>query len=582
MKSIHDYITEDLVTNMLCDMRVRVADQIHKKELFSNLYAKGVKDNEIITNNSEIYSLLPSRKQWKQLKKNFRQTKNGQVITTHKKNVLRLKITIAHYRKTDPSAKFLINLDNFIRSVCKAFTDKNYRITSPKTFAVVKDRKTNNDDKIECRPISMYSNLLDRIVIKITNKYLSELFDPYFCHCDSLAFRTKRTYYGEEILTTHHHAVDRINAFRKKYNSRNIYVSECDIKKFYDSVDHLIVKQQFKYFLAKAKKDNRNIDSKAIRRIFISYLNSFSFPKDVFSKNTDTEFWKEQNEVNGYFKWIDKELIEAGYYSIKSIRNAKIGVPQGGAISGLIANMVLDFVDEKIQQTLNKRMLYIRYCDDMILLSTNKQAAIKATTRFINTLTKDLKLIPHKPEIPEIHDKKFWDQKSKRVYKWESSKNTAPWIGFVGYEFRRTGELRIRKKSLNKELKKQRSVFLKIFRISIKPTCKSKGTLLESLSNRLIGMSIGRVSIWNYRNFINELCWIVGFKKLPSNKYSSNQIKQLDKNRSKYLFLAAKRITTMNNKDDDKKEKEVKMRFIPKYYGLPFSYYFHNLKNKQS
>lgn len=580
MKSIHEYITNDMVIDILCNMRVRIAEQIHKKELINSLANQSNKCDKLIDNNSELFSLLPNRKSWKTLKKEFRHSKSSQVISTHKKNVLRLKITISHYRKMHPMAQFLVNLDSFIQEVRYAFRNKDYKILSPITYAVAKQGTANRNSKIECRPISMYSRLLDKVVIKIANRYMSELFDPYFCHRDSLAFRAKRCYYGSDVFTTHHHAVDRINAFRKKYNSRNIYVSECDIKKFYDSVDHAVVKRQFKYFLGMAKKDHPNIDTISIKRIFIGYLNSFSFSKDVFSKNDDTAFWEGQRIPNGCFEWINKDLIENGYYTKRTIKNAKIGVPQGGAISGLIANMVLDAADKNVKDHLTKRMLYIRYCDDMILLSTNKSAAEKVTTIFINTLTSDLRLIPHKPVAPSFHDRTFWKEKSKHVYKWDINCMAAPWIGFVGYEFRRTGEIRIRKKSLIKEKDKQREVFLKIVSISQKETCKSKGTLLESLSSRLLGMSVGRVSMWNYRNFHNELCWISGFEKLIPNQYSASQIKQLDRNRSRYLFLAIKKIKVMKELEDSRQANSIvkAKRVIPQYYGLPYSYYFHYVK----
>ena len=77
--------------------------------------------------------------------------------------------------------------------------------------------------------------------------------------------------------------------------------------------------------------------------------------------------------------------------------NLQVGVPQGGAISGLIANIVLNQVDDTITPKLHySNDLYIRYCDDMILLSTNKQRANKLF-RLYNKTVRNANLYIHTP-----------------------------------------------------------------------------------------------------------------------------------------------------------------------------------------
>lgn len=99
------------------------------------------------------------------------------------------------------------------------------------------------DGKIECRPISIFKSYKDRVILSLANKYLTILFDNFFDE-DSLAFRAKRNYHTHRnYFTTHHDAIDRILEFRERNAHKNIYVAECDMQKFYDSVRHSIVKR---------------------------------------------------------------------------------------------------------------------------------------------------------------------------------------------------------------------------------------------------------------------------------------------------------------------------------------------------
>lgn len=52
-------------------------------------------------------------------------------------------------------------------------------------------------------------------------------------------------------------------------------------------------------------------------------------------------------------------------------KRMRVGVPQGGALSLMIANFVLNDVDEVITKKEDDNRLFVRYCDDMILLHTD-------------------------------------------------------------------------------------------------------------------------------------------------------------------------------------------------------------------
>ena len=209
---------------------------------------------------------------------------------------------------------------------------------------------------------------------------------------DSLAFRAKRNYHTHiNYFTTHHDAIDRILEFRERNVRKNIYVAECDMQKFYDSVRHSIVKKEFQKLIRQVRKFY-SIDTTIIEHIFYSYLECYTFPKNVYQLNNDKYYWN-SHHINGYFGWIEKELLECGLCTRKGISRLEIGVPQGGALSGLIANIVLNFADKNVRRY-RGNFLYQRYCDDMILLHTNKKECSRILKCYGASL-KQLMLIPH-------------------------------------------------------------------------------------------------------------------------------------------------------------------------------------------
>jgi hypothetical protein len=144
-----------------------------------------------------------------------------------------------------------------------------------------------------------------------------------------------------------------------------------------------------------------------------------------------------------------------------------VGLPQGAALSPLIANMVLNEIDEHVleEKMQNGRitdpeLLYIRYCDDIVLMHTDLKQCTNLIQRYQQVLEQyALRYHPFK-HVAQMKDGKtlladgntypYWTKaKSKAPYLWGDGMGDAVrWIGFLGYEICRTGELRIRKSSV--------------------------------------------------------------------------------------------------------------------------------------
>jgi len=120
-----------------------------------------------------------------------------------------------------------------------------------------------------------------------------------------------------------------------------------------------------------------------------------------------------------------------------------------------------------------------------------------------------------------------------------------------------------------KEIKKQEEVVEEVRKAVEHGMRKSKGSVTESVIHRLVGMSVGRVSLRNYETVSNDLCWKNGFKELKPNKYSVKQIKQLDRNRNKLYYDLLKDLKEYEGDDNNKLDS--KPRQIV-HFNKPLSY----------
>ncbi|HZK95897.1 MAG TPA: reverse transcriptase domain-containing protein [Prolixibacteraceae bacterium] len=550
MKIFNDYFSDDKIIFYLCRIRAKYAKQRSKKHLIHllsndqkynyhlNAHKPGANENEE-DELSLLNSLLPSRRNWKKLKKASRYQKKNQRINTVDYNIKSLLVTIDYYRTHKPNESFLCNLDSFIKEIRESVNNPEYKIKPPSIIPKLKGKK--RMDKNVCRPISLFT-LKDRLIIGFTNKYLTEIFDDYFYE-KSFAFRAVKILDKKRTILTHHDAIQSILDYKKDYSGDELYVSECDISKFYDSVHHTRVKILFKRLINKIKKDNPHQYDVRAERIFYKYLESYSFTRNVlpYNEEVNRHYWEEKKIPNGSFGWVKEELLKLGYF--KNIKKANIGVPQGGAISGLIANIVLDYSDKQVLKSTNSQLHYVRFCDDMVMIHPSKEECENASKVYYKSLQKSF-LIPHDFQNDLINSSKsFWSDtiKSKAPYKWSNDpKNSFPWFGFVGYEIHYSGSLRVRKKSLKKEKEKQREVVSNILNAVRKGKRKSDWTIVESAANRLIGMSVGRINLTNFKEIENEMCWVTGFNKLKNNDQLRTQIKRLDNYRTKQLSTLIK------------------------------------------
>ena len=575
MRTFGEYISFWTVTDVLISKRVQLCDKRHKKHQL-HLLSPAMSLGQMTDTEQLLLSMMPPRKSWVSLstKTRYRELDDGhrQRKAAAKCNWQAIKWTIKKDKAGGEELPYLLRLKDFVGNIQARVHEEHFAFDVPVLFPDVKD-------ECSCRPLCKFESLEDSVILILANKYLTELFNGLFYE-ESLAFRSKRTYHGEEnCVTAHHHAIVRMKEYRKQFEGKRLYVSECDLQKFYDTVSHSVVRKCYYGLLKKAAKETPGLKFDEINRVFEAYLRCYGFPKNVYCKNVDKNFWEENkiDEKQRCFKWVDTKLLAK---SRRGLMRLQIGVPQGGALSGLIANMVLNSVDWQVKRKMTSSDLYLRYCDDMIIISTNKARCKKLFSIYYKG-TKKLKLVPHEPEKTlKFGQKEFWKGKSKDAYPWAMGREEASeWIGFVGYEMRRDGALRIRKKSFRKELDKQTKVVFEKTLDKIKNKKRvSNDSLLSSLESKLISMSVGKISVWNAPFMESEMCWSAGFKELEMNPVLEKQLRELDRHRWMMLGAAKRRIEGEKKKEVGVVRKDLEQieedNKNPDAHGMVHSYYY--------
>lgn len=557
-----DFINRDAAVKKLIKQRCKLADSRTKFDQRNSFIVFERTSDRKTTDG--LYKMFPPRSKWCHIGR-FRKE-----MDSISRNEQRLLHTYLKAKESKCSEEWYLNLCHYADSIVSMASPKLKEIKTPKVFALEKERK---GEDLLCRPICKFP-LKEGIFLSLLNKYLTEVFDDQFYSC-SYAFRK-----AKDSEMQHQKAVKAIVDYRKTHRGETLYVAECDMKKFYDSISHEVIKRRFNTLLRRAIRKGKMSkgETKLIRHLFFLYVDCFNFKKHVYDLNNKpgNPIWEKLQNPEGLtpkIGWVSKDEEELKNAGLLDAGNP-VGVPQGGALSGLIANIVMHFVDEKLIKRIGKKdILYCRFCDDMILIGAKKKQIEQVFELYQSEIIHS-RLFAHAPqEVTTFeHMRDFWNGKSRAPYAWnKEGESVFPWITFVGFDINWDGQLRIRKKSYDKHKKKQYDVANEILSLIEKKKPRyCAGTIRESIKNRLIAMSVGRVKIWNYKTFKNQRSWMKAFSILDENPWSRRQLKQLDRNRQSIIRQAAKRLSAIDCPPVSK-EGRSDSAFILK--GFPFSYY---------
>lgn len=186
----------------------------------------------------------------------------------------------------------------------------------------------------------------DRIVHHALTSILEPIFEPVFIH-DSYACRTRK---GT------HAAVDRCQQFAHRFR----YVLKADIRKFFPSMDHEILKAR----IARKIKD----------------------PDVLWLVGRIIDHSNPQEDSLDWFEGDD--LFTPG--------ERRRGIPIGNQTSQFFGNVYLDPLDHFVKERLGVKG-YVRYVDDFLLFSDDKRTLARARREIADVLAgMRLRLHPRK------------------------------------------------------------------------------------------------------------------------------------------------------------------------------------------
>ena len=492
---------------------------------------------------SQLRAMTPPHKLWTNPGRGKlpKKASHGLARWTGRKKRASIRVYQAIRKNIDamPDALWVKNLNAFILSIqnCLSGNDKLV-LETPRILAKFKEQDPDTGDFIY-RPICKYSDLRTKIILALAYQYILAKFDKCF-HRNMLFMRApRRVGANQYIVPKFLDAIDLVSDYRKKNDDKSIYVGECDIQKFYDIFNHDVILDCFEDLFEEAKQKDGAVDSDfdILRRVICAYLDSFNYPEHVMGKNGDSDFWKgeirrRKSEKCPHpvcrFKWVKEDaFVSSGCYTEEEFRAArdggKLGIPQGGALSGIIVNVVMRMVDKPIVGPDDPERLFIRYCDDILLMHTDPQLCADYLETYYRQLI-SCKLIPHPRK--DVADCKsgpktragFWHFKSKNVYLWGPGEgNASDWVAFVGYEMRRTGEIRVRKDKIDAEFKR---IARRYYDIIYSKVVISGEELTEEQQQKLM----------ERMDSLSE--HILDYEKAGNNVYTRSQARRLDK----YLY----------------------------------------------
>lgn len=246
------------------------------------------------------------------------------------------------------------------------------------------------------------AKVIDRVVHQAIFRVLYYYFDRQFIYNSCSCRFNKGVHFGVDRL-------ERILVLVSNNNKSTAYILKCDIKKFFASV-------------------NKNI--------LINIIQKNILDEDVL--------WLLKIIINSFDKNSDK------------------GLPLGNVTSQLFANIYLNELDQFVKHKL-KIKNYVRYMDDFLIISNNKNCLLKKLNEIGNFLREKLKL--------ELHPSKII------IKKYNSG---IDFLGYVLFPYHRTLRSRTKKRII-KKIKRRRF------------DC-NKGIITEDFFNQSLRSSMGVLS----------------------------------------------------------------------------------------
>ena len=219
--------------------------------------------------------------------------------------------------------------------------------------------------------------VVDRVIQQAIAQVLTPIYEPQFSEA-SFGFRPKRG------------AHDALKTCQRYADEGYVYVVDMDLEKFFDTV----CQSKLIEILSRSVKDGRVIS------LIHKYLNAGVIRQGVFERSEQ-------------------------------------GVPQGGPLSPLLSNVMLNELDKELERRGHK---FVRYADDCMILCKSRRSAERTLSSIIPFIEKKLFLKVNREKTSVAHISKV------------------KYLGYGFYRYKGKCRFKVHKKSLAKMKNRLRAI----------------------------------------------------------------------------------------------------------------------------
>ncbi|MGE0200712.1 MAG: reverse transcriptase domain-containing protein [Candidatus Melainabacteria bacterium] len=210
-------------------------------------------------------------------------------------------------------------------------------------------------------------------------------------------------------------------AVRTAVNDGYVWVYDADLSKFFDTIPHNLLL---------SKISERFPSDDAFLKLIEKFLKTKIRPIEKFSA-------REVQAIRG-------KVRSGKYCRVRDIDNPNVGIPQGGILSGYLANLFLHEFDLKF--TKHELFRYVRYADDFVVMGKSEKD-IRSIETWIESELQALGVTLNKKKT-EIRCERDYPEISHK-----------PGFAFVGFVFR-NGTILAKQKNIERFVEKIRTLVL--------------------------------------------------------------------------------------------------------------------------
>ncbi len=187
-------------------------------------------------------------------------------------------------------------------------------------------------------------NVLDRLIQQAIVQVLTPIFDPHFSE-SSFGFRPKRSAHGAA------------KQVQRTIRRGHRYAADIDLSKFFDRVQHDVLMSRVA----------RRVRDPMLLRLIGRYL-------------------------------------RAGVMVDGVLQPTDVGTPQGGPLSPILSNILLDDLDKELER---RCLPFVRYADDFAVFAKSERSAERIMTSVSRFLTDTLRLVVNQEKSHVVPSEEF-------------------------------------------------------------------------------------------------------------------------------------------------------------------------------